>query len=80
MEAYLDAGGTIVGDEIMAVADAIQATWVEWLLFNVGRAVGVHDPEQRAVGMTQIDLSVSTLLRMEKHAPRLTEIAMRYAS
>lgn len=80
IEAYLDAGGTIVANEVLAVADAIQATWVEWLLFNVGRAVGIHDPHQRAVGLMQVDLSLSTLLRMEKHATRLTDIAMRYAS
>jgi thiamine kinase-like enzyme len=80
LEAYLDAGGRIVADEVPAVADAIQATWVEWLLFNIGRAVGVHDAQQRAVGLLQVDLSVSTLLRMEKYRPRLTEIALRYAS
>jgi thiamine kinase-like enzyme len=80
LEAYIDAGGRIVSGEVPAVADAIQATWVEWMLFNVGRAVGVHDAQQRAVGLLQVDLSVSTLLRMEKHRPRLTEIAMRYAS
>jgi hypothetical protein len=80
IEAYLDAGGTIVANEVLAVADAIQATWVEWLLFNVGRAVGIHDPHQRAVGLMQVDLSLSTLLRMEKHATRLIDIAMRYAS
>lgn len=80
LESYLDAGGRIVADEIPAVADAIQGTWVEWLLFNVGRAVGLHDPHQRAVGLLQVDLSVSTLLRMEKYAARLTEIALKYAS
>jgi thiamine kinase-like enzyme len=80
LEAYLDAGGRIVADEVPAVADAIQATWVEWLLFNLGRAVGVHDAHQRAVGLLQVDLSVSTLLRMEKYRLRLTEIALRYAS
>jgi thiamine kinase-like enzyme len=80
IEAYLDAGGKIVADEVPAVADAIQAAWVEWLLFNVGRAVGLHDAHQRAVGLLQVDLSISTLLRMEKHALRLTKIAMRYAS
>ena len=80
LQAYLDAGGRIVADEVPAVADAIQGTWVEWLLFNVGRAVGLHDAQQRAVGLLQVDLSVSTLLRMEKFSPRLTEIAMRYAS
>lgn len=80
LEAYLEAGGRIVADEVPAVADAIQGAWVEWLLFNVGRAVGIHDAHQRAVGLLQVDLSVSTLLRMEKYAPRLTEIAMRYAT
>ena len=80
IEAYLDAGGRIVADQVPAVADAIQGAWVEWLLFNVGRAAGLHDAQQRAVGLLQVDLSVSTLLRMEKYAPRLTEIAMRYAS
>ncbi len=80
IEAYLDAGGRIVAAEIPAVADAIQGTWVEWLLFNVGRAAGLHDAQQRAVGLQQVDLSVSTLLRMEKHAARLTDIAMRYAT
>jgi thiamine kinase-like enzyme len=80
LEAYLGAGGRIVADEIPAVADAIQGTWVEWLLFNVSRAVGIHDAQQRAVGLSQVDLSVSTLLRMEKLAPRLTDIALRYAT
>jgi thiamine kinase-like enzyme len=80
IEAYLEAGGRIAAEEIPAIADAIQATWVEWLLFNVGRAVGLHDAQQRAVGLQQVDLSISTLLRMEKHADRLTEIALRYAS
>lgn len=80
IEAYLDAGGKIVAEEVPAVADAIQGAWVEWLLFNVGRAAGIHDAHQRAVGLLQVDLSVSTLLRMEKYKPRLTEIAMRYAT
>jgi thiamine kinase-like enzyme len=80
LEAYLDAGGRIVASEVPAVADAIQGAWVEWLLYNVGRAVGLHNAQQRAVGLHQVNLSVSTLLRMEKYAPRLTEIAMRYAS
>ena len=80
VEAYLDAGGTIHSGEIPAVADAIQGTWVEWLLFNIGRAIGLHDPQQRAIGLQQVDLSISTLLRMEKYAPRLTDIALRLAS
>lgn len=80
IEAYLQAGGRIVADEVPAVADAIQGAWVGWLMFNVGRAAGLHDPHQRAVGLLQVDLSVSTLLRMERYDLRLREIAMKYAS
>jgi Ser/Thr protein kinase RdoA (MazF antagonist) len=80
LEAYLDAGGRIVADEVPAVADAIQGTWVIWLMYNVGRAVGLHDARQRAVGLHQVDLSVSTLLRMERYDAKLREIAMQYAS
>ena len=80
LQAYIDAGGRIVAGQVPAVSDAIQGVWVEWLLFNVGRAIGLHDPQQRAVGLHQVDLSVSTLLRMEKWAPRLTDIALRYAT
>lgn len=80
LRAYIDAGGRIVEDMIPAASDAIQGAWVNWLLYNVGRAVGLKDTHQRAIGSSQVDLVLSALLRMEKQADRLTEIAMRYAS
>jgi thiamine kinase-like enzyme len=80
LRAYVDAGGLIVEDMIPAASDAIQGAWVSWLLYNVGRAVGLKDTRQRAIGSSQVDLVLSALLRMEKQADRLTEIAMRYAS
>jgi thiamine kinase-like enzyme len=80
LRAYVDAGGQIDLELIPAAADAIQGAWVHWLLYNVGRAVGVQDTRQRAIGSSQVDLVLSALLRMEKQADRLTEIAMRYAS
>jgi aminoglycoside phosphotransferase (APT) family kinase protein len=80
LRAYVDAGGVLVEDMIPAASDAIQGAWVSWLLYNVGRAVGLKDTHQRAIGSGQIDLVLSALLRMEKQKDRLTEIAMRYAS
>jgi thiamine kinase-like enzyme len=79
LRAYADAGGVIAQDMIPASSDAIQGAWVSWLLYNVGRAVGIKDTRQRAIGSSQIDLVLSALLRMEKHKDRLTDIAMRYA-
>ena len=80
LRAYVDAGGVLVEDMIPAASDAIQGAWVSWLLYNVGRAVGLKDTHQRAIGSSQVDLVLSALLRMEKQKDRLTEIAMRYAS
>ncbi len=80
LQAYVDAGGRIVEDMIPAASDAIQGAWVNWLLYNVGRAVGLKDTRQRAIGTSQVDLVLSALLRMEKQADRLTAIAIQYAS
>ena len=80
LRAYVDAGGRIVEDMIPASSDAIQGAWVNWLLYNVGRAVGIKDTRQRAIGSGQVDLVLSALLRMEKQADRLTDIAMGFAS
>jgi thiamine kinase-like enzyme len=80
LSAYVDAGGRIVEDMIPPASDAIQGAWINWLLYNVGRAVGIKDTRQRAIGSGQVDLVLSALLRMEKQRDRLTEIAMRYAS
>ena len=80
LRAYVDAGGLIVEDMIPAASDAIQGAWVSWLLYNVGRAVGLNDTRQRAIGSSQVDLVLSALLRMEKQADRLTAIALQYAS
>lgn len=80
LRAYVDAGGLIKEDMIPAASDAIQGAWVNWLLYNVGRAVGLKDTRQRSIGSSQVDLVLSALLRMEKQADRITGIAMQYAS
>lgn len=80
LRAYVDAGGVIAEEIIPACSDAIQGAWVSWLLYNVGRAVGIKDTRQRAIGSSQVDLVLSALLRMEKQKDRLTQIAMEYAS
>lgn len=80
LQAYVDAGGVINKDLIPAVSDAIQGAWASWLLYNVGRAIGLKDTHQRAIGSGQVDLALSALLRMEKQKDKLTAIALQYAS
>lgn len=79
LSVYTEAGGVIVGDHIPAAFDAILAAWVNWMLYNVGRAAGIEDLRQRAIGSEQIDVAASALLRLERDMPGLQDIACRYA-
>ena len=80
LQAYIDAGGVIVGDTLPAAFDAVLGSWVEWLLFNVARAAGVRDLRQRALGSKLVDLSVGALLRLERNSSRITAVAAGYAT
>lgn len=80
LSVYSEAGGVIAIERIPAAFDAILGAWVNWMLYNVGRAAGIEDSRQRAIGSEQIDLAISALLRLEKNVPRLQYIAERCAS
>ncbi len=77
---YAGEGGDLAVESIPAAFDAILGGWINWMLYNVGRAVGIESLRQRAIGLQQIDLAVGALLRLEKHSSRLQEIAYRCAA
>ena len=80
LSVYTVAGGAISIDKIPAAFDAILGAWINWMLYNVGRAAGIGDLRQRAIGSEQIDIAVSALLRLERDIPRLQDIACLCAS
>lgn len=80
LSVYTKSGGVIALERIPAAFDAILGAWVNWMLYNVGRAAGINDLRQRAIGTEQIDLAVSALLRLERDMPRLQNIARKYAN
>jgi thiamine kinase-like enzyme len=80
LQAYVDAGGTLAQACIVPAFDAIVGAWINWMLYNVGRAAGLEGPGQRAMGSAQVDLALSAMLRLERNIPRLHEIAHRFAS
>ena len=79
LEAYVAGGGTLEEHSIPAAFTVILGAWVNWLMYNVGRAVGIEDTRQRAIGSEQVDLALGTLLRLEKQIPRLRDIALKHA-
>lgn len=79
LAAYSEAGGALQEQLIPAAFATVLGAWVNWMMYNVGRAVGIEDTRQRAIGSEQVDLALGTLLRLEKHIPRLRDIAARHA-
>lgn len=79
LAAYAGAGGVLCADSIPAAFSAILGAWVNWMMYNVGRAAGLEDSRQRALGSEQVDLALSTLLRLERQVPRLRELALHHA-
>ena len=71
--AYLQAGGSVANEQLRAAGTAVMGDWLAWLMFNVGRSFDIEDPQQRKLGSEQVDLALSTLLRLERLLPRLLD-------
>jgi Ser/Thr protein kinase RdoA (MazF antagonist) len=79
LERYTGAGGQLRANSIPAAFSAILGAWVNWMMYNVGRAAGLEGLRHRALGSEQVDLALATLLRLEKQVPRLRDLALHYA-
>lgn len=75
ISSYKEAGGVIEGNLIQASFDCILGDWLNWLMYNVGRSVDLEDTEQHLIGAEQVDLSLSTILRLRHLMPQLLAIA-----
>ena len=65
----------IDGGAIDASVNCVFGDWLNWLMYNVGRAMDVSSSREHGVGSEQVDLAFSTLLRLERQLPRLLAIA-----
>jgi len=71
ISSYTQAGGVIKVDSLQASFDCILGDWLNWLMYNVGRTLGIDDAEQRAIGSAQVKLSLSTISRIGHLVPWL---------
>ena len=74
LEAYRGAGGIIDPAEVPAAFNCILGDWVTWLMYNLGRAMNVEDLSLHQLGSEQVDLALSTVLRIEHLLPRLRTV------
>jgi len=74
--AYEEAGGHLHRSAADAVLDGILGDWLDWLLYNVGRAIDVQYAEQRSLALEQVELALSTLLQLRRRRPELLSMIM----
>lgn len=71
INAYRRSGGIIAEHELRAAFICVQGEWLDWLMYNVGRSFDLEDAAQRSLGGEQVDLALSTLLRLQRLMPSL---------
>ena len=72
LQTYQEAGGQIDTSLLQAAFDGVYA-WIEWIDYNVERACMSNDFEARNMGIEQVQLSLTTLLRLQKKMPNLVD-------
>ena len=74
LRAYQIGGGTIEGQEIDAAVRAVLGAWVDWLVYNAGRALDPEQGQQHALGRRQVALALATITLLQRLAPTLTTL------
>lgn len=64
---YENAGGMIDSLLFQASFYGVQGNWIHWLIYNLERSCCSKDPEQKAMGLDQVEKTVATILRLQGH-------------
>jgi aminoglycoside phosphotransferase (APT) family kinase protein len=73
LSAYERGGGAIDYDSLPASFHCILGDWISWLMYNVARSVDLRDREQRAEGAGQLDMVMSTIVKLQQLLPELLD-------
>lgn len=68
LDTYQKAGGVINKDQVIS---AIYGTfsWIGWLVYNIDRACVLDDIEHRAIGIEQVNQTLTTILQLHRVIP-----------
>jgi thiamine kinase-like enzyme len=65
IQSYEESGGAIDRDNVDAALWGVLGNWINWMLYNINRAVTSADPEQKNIGIEQVNQTLSTILRIK---------------
>jgi len=69
---YQNAGG-ILDKELVDAALYGTLSWIGWMVYNIERACSESDPEQKSIGISEVEQVLPTILRLQKVIPTLIE-------
>jgi thiamine kinase-like enzyme len=76
---YRQAGGIIESSLLAASFHSVMGDWLNWLMYNLGRNIDLENGDPQALGAEQVDLALSTLLRLQGLMPDLLSRARQQA-
>ena len=72
--AYVEAGGILEPASLEPSFHCVLGDWLNWLMYNLGRNIYMENGDPSALGAAQVDLALTTILRLERLIPSLLPI------
>ena len=77
--AYTSAGGTITRDLVEAALHCVLGTWLDWLMYNIGRLVNLQNPKQHTLGEEQVEFTLPVMVKLDDLVPSLLQALSQQA-
>lgn len=77
LDAYSEAGGVLEPASLEPSFHCVLGDWLNWLMYNLGRNIFLENGDPSALGATQVELALSTILNLERLIPSLLPIAQQ---
>ena len=68
---YQQAGGLITNNAMEMSFYGVMGNWINWMMYNINRAITSQDPEQKTIGVEQVNQVLLTILRIKNIMPEL---------
>lgn len=65
LKSYAEAGGLIEKQTIKAAFYGVIGNWINWMVYNINRAITQEDPEQKNIGVEQVGQVLPIILRVK---------------
>ena len=71
LESYSKSGGLIENIIVEAAFYGVMENWINWMVYNINRALNQIDLEQKNIGIEQVMQVLPTILRVKTLMPEL---------